>query len=168
MERVQEAHHELDRLQAIITRHEGFMFALRGWLVTVVGGILIAYYTDNIAMSEIMLRIALPTVAVLFLIVESRHANLVEAVVERVAIIERQIASSRGTGQLEYDGPKVSEVCDAGAKRLLPHKGMTFALNQAFYAVVIVIVTVATVSLPPKEKPASPPIPTIQPGEIVE
>jgi hypothetical protein len=48
MEEIEQAHRELERLQGIITRHEEHMFTLRGWLLTVVGGLLAAYYTDNI------------------------------------------------------------------------------------------------------------------------
>src|SRR5262249_12311043 len=95
MEELEEAHHEIDRLQAIITRHEGFMFTVRGWLLTIAGGLLAAYYTNNIAISEIAMRIALPVVALLFFVIESRHANLVEAVVERVATLEADIERAR-------------------------------------------------------------------------
>jgi hypothetical protein len=155
-DQIQEAHHELDRLQGIITRHEGFIFTLRGWLLTVVGGLLAAYYTDNIEMSEVVLKIALPGIAFLFLILELRHANLVEAVVERVTALENRIADARQpTGELGvgwYDGPKVSEACQEGAHRWWPRHGMTFVLNQAFYVVVILIIVFATVSLPPKLK----------------
>jgi len=40
MDEMQQAHHELDRLQGIITRHEGFQFTIRGWLLTIVGALL--------------------------------------------------------------------------------------------------------------------------------
>src|SRR5262245_43019540 len=159
MDEIQEAHHELDRLQGIITRHEGFIFTLRGWLLTVVGGLLAAYYTNNIAISEVVVKIALPGIAVLFLLIESRHANLVEAVVERIAALEKRIggARERKTGELGvgwYDGPKVSETCQKGANRWWPRPGMTFVLNSAFYVVVILIIVFATVSLPPKGRSA--------------
>src|SRR3712207_119724 len=109
MDEMQQAHHELDRLQGIITRHEGHMFALRGWLLAIVGGLLAAYYTDNIDMSELVLRIALPIIALLFLIVESRHVNLVEAVAERATTLEKRIADARQSGDQAgwYDGPRV-------------------------------------------------------------
>ncbi len=169
MDEIAQAHHELDRLQGIITRHEGHMFTLRGYLLTVVGGLLAAYYTNNIEMSEAMLRIILPGIALLFLIVESRHANLVEAVVERATALERRIAGSRqSTGQAGvgwYDGPRVSEACQEGANRWWPRNGMTFVLNRAFYLVVILIIIVATVSLPPRVKPTPPPVPTAQSGQ---
>ena len=169
MNEIQQAHHELDRLQGIITRHEGHMFTLRGWLLTVVGGLLAAYYTNNIEMSEVVLRVALPVIALLFLVVESRHANLVEAVVERVTALEKRIADSRQlTGQAGvgwYDGPRVSEACQEGANRWWPRHGMTFALNQAFYLVVILIILLVTVSLPPKARSAPSQVPTVQPDQ---
>jgi hypothetical protein len=71
------------------------MFALRGWLLVSIGGLLAAYYTANIDMSALVLRIALLVITLLFLIVESRHVNLVEAVVERATAIEKQITNSR-------------------------------------------------------------------------
>jgi uncharacterized membrane protein len=157
MDELQQAHHELDRLQGIITRHEDHMFALRGWLLVIVGGLLTAYYTANVDMGAVMLRIALVLIALLFLVVESRHVNLVEAVVERVAAVETQIATAnmlQRDGSLLrgwYDGPRVNEACQDGAGRWWPRGGMTFILNQPFYIVVIVIIVLTTVSLPPKQ-----------------
>ena len=105
--------------------------------IVIFGGLLASYYTDNIVMSGLVLRIALPMIALLFLVVESRHVNLVEAVVERVSALEKRIVDSRqSAGQASagwYDGPRVSEVCQDGANRWWPRRGMTFALNQLFY-----------------------------------
>ena len=168
MDEIEQAHHELDRLQGIITRHEGHMFVLRGWFLVIVGGLLAAYYTANIDMSALVLRIALIVITLLFLIVESRHVNLVEAVVERVTAIEKQITNSRrcdGPPAVGwYDGPKVSDACQKGANRWWPRSGMTFVLNQPFYLVVIVIVLFTTVSLPPKQDATPPPL-TVQPTQ---
>jgi len=154
MDETQQAHHELDRLQGIVSRHESHMFALRGWLLAVIGGLLAAYYTANIDMSALVLRVALVGTVLLFLIVESRHVNLIEAVVERAGAIEKLIRDSRRSeGQPVigwYDGPKVSESCQDGANRWWPRSGMTFVLNQPFYLVVIMIIVFTTISLPPK------------------
>ena len=157
MDEMAQAHHELNRLQGIITRHEGFMFAVRGWLLTIVGGLLALYYTDNIEMSETVLRWGLPAVALLFLIVESRHINLVEAAVDRVWSVETQIATGRHAAGPWYDGPKVSVTCQAGAKRLLPRFGMTLFLNLSFYIIVIVVLVLASFWLPRKSAPTRPP-----------
>jgi len=169
MDETQEAHHELDRLQGIITRHESHMFALRGWLLAIVGGLLAAYYTNNIDMSELVLRVALLTIVVLFLVVESRHVNLVEAVVERVTALEKCIVNSRQSADRArggwYDGPRVSEACENGANRWWPRRGMTFVLNQPFYFVVILIVVLTTVSLPSKREPVPTQAPTAQPAQ---
>lgn len=166
MDEMQQAHHELDRLQGIVTRHESHMFALRGWLLAIVGGLLAAYYTNNIDMSELKLRIALLAIVVLFLIVESRHVNLVEAVVERVAALEKRIFDARQSGDRVgagwYDGPKVSEACQDGATRKWPRNGMTFVLNQPFYVVVVLIIVLTTVSLPSKRESAPPQPPAAQ------
>lgn len=170
MDEMQQAHQELDRLQSIISRHESHMFALRGWLLAIVGGLLAAYYTDSIEMSAALLRGALLTIALLFLLVESRHVNLIEAVVERAEAVERQIAETRRSGsELRggwYDGPKVSEACRDGASRWWPRRGMTFLLNQPFYLVVIVIIVMTTLSLPSKRL-AQPPeqAPTASPRQ---
>jgi hypothetical protein len=149
---MEQAHHELDRLQAIITRHEGHMFALRGWLLTVLGGLLAAYYTGNIAITEMAIRIGLPVVALMFLFVESRHENLVEAVTERAKRLEKRIVAARRSGQPPapgwYDGPQVSKACLAGARRRWPRAGMTFILYRPFYLVVIFIVFVIVAALP--------------------
>jgi uncharacterized membrane protein len=141
------------------------MFALRTRLLVIVGGLLTAYSTANIDMSALVLRIALLVITLLFLIVESRHVNLVEVAVERVSAIERHIVDSR---RFEgppiagwYDGPRVSETCQAGANRWWPRSGMTFVLNQPFYIVVIVIVVFTTVSLPPKQGVMPPPVATV-------
>jgi len=167
MDEMQQAHHELDRLQGIIGRHEGHMFALRGWLLAIVGGLLAAYYTQNIDMSDLVLRGALLMIVLLFLVVESRHVNLVEAVVERVSALEKRIVASRRSADRSaagwYDGPKVSETCQDGANRWWPRHGMTFVLNQPFYLVVILIVVVTTVSLPSKRDAAPPRAATAQP-----
>lgn len=157
MDEIQEAHHELDRLQSIITRHESHMFTLRSWLLAIVGGLLAAYYTNNIDMSALVLRAALLTIVVLFLVVESRHVNLVEAVVDRAAALERLIMDSRQSAVLArggwYDGPRVSEACQNGANRWWPRRGMTFVLYQPFYFVVVLVVVLTTVSLPSKREP---------------
>jgi hypothetical protein len=160
-DQMEQAHHELSRLQDIISRHEGHMFALRGWLLTVIGGLLAAYYTDNIRMSEVAMRFGLPVVAFLFLFVESRHANLVEAVADRASKVERCIRSARsprgdGKGRW-YDGPRVSEACLKGARRFWPRAGMTFLLNRPFYVVVVLIILFVTIALPPRstKPPAS-------------
>ncbi len=47
------------------------MFTLRGWLLTVAGGLLAAYYTGNIQLDAAAMRVGLPLVALLFLFVES-------------------------------------------------------------------------------------------------
>jgi len=161
MDEREEAHRELDRLQDIITRHEGHMFTLRGWLLTVVGGLLAAYYTNNIEMSDAALRAALVAFTLLFLVVESRHENLVEAVVERVAALEKLVAVFRDSKGW-YDGPKVSDACEDGAHRLWPKNGMTFVLNKPFYLVVILIIAVATISLPAKSSAEALKLPAAQ------
>ncbi|MDH4233644.1 MAG: hypothetical protein OEV15_00715 [Gallionella sp.] len=166
MDDIEQAHHELDRIQGIITRHEGHMFALRGWLLTIVGGLLAAYYTNNIQIPEYVIRLGLPSIALLFLFVESRHANLVEAVVERATKLEKLITISRVTideaNNGWYDGPKVSQACEDGAKRLWPREGMTFILYRPFYLVVILIILFTTFSLPQKGETASNKAPGMQ------
>ncbi len=168
MEEMQQAHHEIDLLQGIITRHEGHMFALRGWFLAIVGGLLAAYYT-HIVINDFVLRIALLLVALLFLLVELQHVNLVEAVIERVTAIEKEIENSRrSTGQSAagwYDGPRISETCRKGANRWWPGHGMTFVLNQPFYIVVILVILFITVLLPPKPEPMLPPVQTVQPAQ---
>ncbi len=167
MDEIRLAHHELDRLQGIITRHEGFMFALRGWLLAIVGGLLAAFYTVNIDMSAFMLGTALFLIFLMFLVVESRHVNLVEAVAERAGEIEKQIRLSRqkqGKPLSElYDGPRVSVTCRDGAYRLWPKNGMTFILNLPFYVIVIVIIVATTVWLPSKQESAPLSVETVQP-----
>lgn len=158
MDDIELALHELDRIQGIVTRHEGHMFALRGWLLTVVGGLLAAYYTDNIQIDVYLIKLGLPSIVLLFLFVESRHANLVEAVVERATQVEKLMAISRETMDEAntgwYDGPKVSQACENGARRLWPREGMTFILYRPFYLVVILIILFATFSLPQKGEAA--------------
>jgi hypothetical protein len=152
MHEIDQALSELDRLQEIVTRHEGHMFALRGWLLAVVGGLLAAYYTDNVQMSVVELRVALLAVPVLFLLLELRHVNLIEAVVERAGDVESMIAAARGPSGLPavgwYRGPKINETCRGGAHRWWPRSGMTFVLNLPFYVVVLSIIIVTAVSLP--------------------
>lgn len=58
MDEMEQANHELDRLRGIIARHEGHVFILRGWLIANVGGLLAVYYTDNIDMSEPILKLS--------------------------------------------------------------------------------------------------------------
>jgi hypothetical protein len=157
MDELEQAQHELDRLQGIIARHEGHMFVLRGWLIAIVGGLLAVYYTDNIDMSEPMLQLSLIVIVVLFLILESRHLNLVEAVVERAEDVEKLIAKRRlGGAEMSagwYDGPKVSAACREGADRLWPRKGMTLVQNLPFYVLVLLVIVITTMSLPPKVMP---------------
>ena len=158
MDIMEQAHHELERLQGIITRHEGHMFTLRGWLLTVAGGLLAAYYTGNIQLDAAAMRVGLPLVALLFLFVESRHANLVEAVVERATAVEHAITRARRNGGEPadwYDGPQVSAACLDGAKRRWPRSGMTFFLNRPFYLVVVLIILAVTLALPPRTSNAA-------------
>lgn len=148
MNELAEAHHELDRLQVIISRHEGHMFALRGWLLTVIGGLLLAYYTFDIDMGHTLMWVALVIVALLFFVLESRHANMVEATVERAGKVEEMIAKARtpsaGVAACGwYDGPKVGPACLDGARRWLPSLGMTLRLNLPYYLIIVVIVGMA-------------------------
>jgi uncharacterized membrane protein YidH (DUF202 family) len=156
MDQMEMAHHELDRLQDIITRHEGFMFTLRGWLLAIIGGLLTAYYSQSIDISAALLRIALLTIVGLFLVLESRHMNLVEAVVDRATKIEELIRQHRfePPDAHWYDGPRVSEACLDGANRNWPKKGMTYVLNHWFYIAVVLVVILTTVSLPEKHPAA--------------
>lgn len=150
---LQEAHHELDRLQGIISRHEGYTFTIRGWLFAVVGGLLAAYYTGNIDINKKWVQVILPVIAVFFFVVEWRHINLVDAAVKRVKELEELIAEHRN--QIEkgvsgwYKGPRVNDYCGRGANRWWPG-GMTFTLNLPFYGVVILAIMFATLFLPSK------------------
>jgi hypothetical protein len=154
MDEMEQAQRELDRLADIITRHEAHMFALRGWLLVVLGGLLAAYYTANIHISEILMKVALPIVVVLFLVLESRHTNLVEAVVARSSELENRIRCTLQTpGEKTvgwYDGPKVSQACEDGAKRLWPYAGMTWVFYWPFYVIVFLITLCVALSLPDK------------------
>ena len=152
MDEMEQAYKELERIQDIITRHEGHMFALRGWLLAILGGLLAAYYTANIDLSVMVLRIAMLLVAALFLVLETRHVNLIEAVVERATAVEELIRRHRNAPNEAqwYDGPRVNEACFDGARRKWPKSGMTFLLNLWFYFAVIVVVIITTVSLPAK------------------
>lgn len=147
MDSFEQAHEELKRLQEIIARHEGQIFTLRGWLLTVLGGLLAAYYTGNLKLDIVVLRAALPVITVLFLVVESRHANVVESVVERSEEVEQQMRAGSASASW-YDGPRVSEACRRGAQRGWPRAGMTFILNRTFYIVVLSIVAVVAFALP--------------------
>lgn len=157
MDPMEQAHKELDRLQGVINRHEGHMMALRGWLLAILGGLLAAYYTENIDLDATLLRVALLVVVAVFLVLESRHVNLVEAVVERATKVEEQIRHDRESPQdtPQYDGPRVGEACLDGARRKWPKSGMTFLLNQWFYIAVVLVVIVTTVSLPAKRPSAA-------------
>ena len=153
MDEMAQAQRELDRLEEIVARHEAHMFALRGWLIAVVGGLLAAYYTANINISETLMQFALVIVVGLFLFSELRHENLVEAVVERITDLEQLIAESR---QIEiergwYDGPKMSKACANGANRWLPRlSGMTGRFYGPFYGLVVVVVFLVVYFLPQK------------------
>lgn len=170
MDPMEQAHHELDRLQSIIDRHEGHMFALRGWLLAVIGGLLAAYYTENIGLEVAVVRIALLLVVALFLVLETRHVNLVEAVVERAGALEKRIRQHRDTPDDArwYDGPRVSEACLDGATRKWPKSGMTFVLNLWFYFAVVLIVVVTTVALPAKRPAATNAAATTAPASVVK
>lgn len=110
-------------------------------------------------MNDLVLRISLFVITILFLIVESRHVNVVEALVERAFNLEKQISASRNTLVVNwYDGPRVSEACQEGVKRWWPRNGMTFVLNQPFYFVVIVVILFTTLSLPPKQTTVPAPV----------
>jgi hypothetical protein len=64
-----------------------------------------------------------------------------------------------------YDGPRVSRVCEEGAKRLLPHLGMTLQLNLGLYAIVIAVLIMASFLLPRKSARARPaPVTQAQPA----
>ena len=69
---------ELDWIQEIIARHEGRMDTIRAWLLAIIGGLLAGYYTANIEISPLELRVALIGITILFLWVETRHVNLID------------------------------------------------------------------------------------------
>lgn len=154
MKVMEQAHHELERLQEVIGRHERHMFAVRGWFIAIVGGLLVALYSKHFNIDEAALQIALVLLAVLFIIIDSRHVNLIDAVVDRSGALEEKIREARGTGLEDggrwYDGPLLSEACSQGVHRWRPKEGMTFKLNLVFYCVVFIVVAVAAFLLPPK------------------
>ena len=150
MDQMEAAYRELDRIQEIISRHEGHIFSLRGWMLTVMGGLLAAYYTGNIHLQLWIVQLALPAIALLFLFLESRHMNLIESVVERAGTVEQQLREAKLSAgrKLRYDGPRIGESCQVGAKRILPRLQMTLLLNSAFYIIVILISLVVAIGLP--------------------
>jgi hypothetical protein len=154
MDQFEQAHHELSRIQEIIARHEEHIFALRGWMLTLLGGLLAAYYTGNIHLNLLALQIALPTISLLFLWIEVRHSNVVESVVDRAEAVEKQVSRAHSPTLKDtvwYDGPCVSEACRTGAERVFPQvKMMTFVVNRTFYVVVILISVILAIALPPK------------------
>jgi len=156
MDAFEQAHDELGRLEEIIGRHEDHIFTLRGWMLTVMGGLLAAFYTGNINLDLLVVQIALPAIALLFLSIEVRHSNLVEAVAERAEAVEDQIRLAHSSAAMErstwYDGPRVSESCRVGAERIWPRIEMTFILNRPFYLVVILISAIVAIGLPPKTR----------------
>jgi hypothetical protein len=150
MDDMEQALRELERLQGIIDRHEGHIFTLRGWLVTIVGALVAAFYADNIQLNGMVLRVSLLVVAVLFIVMELRHINIVEAVASRAMALERRIADDRRAADPKcwYDGPKVSQACKAGAERWWPRSGMTLKLYAPVYGVIIAIIVSAAIFLP--------------------
>lgn len=89
MEEMGQAHHELDHMESIITRHEGFILTMCSCLLAIIGGFLAYYYIDNVSMSKPLLGGALMAIAMLFLVVERKHVNLIEALVELELISTR-------------------------------------------------------------------------------
>ena len=149
MSDIENALHELDRLQKIIDRHEGHIFTLRGWLLAVVGGLLAAYYTENIIIPSYFMSIALVFTVCSFLVIEFQHLNLVEAAAKRAGEVEKQIQKN-GKNNDWYKGPDVSETCKIGAFRFKPVGGMTWRLNLPFYVTVFILILTVSFSLPPK------------------
>ena len=158
MNDMEQAKNELDRIQEIIARHEGHMATLRGWLLAIIGGLLAGFYTENIEIGPWELRVALLGITALFLWVETRHVNLIDAVIERSIAVEEaiQIARRDKLAPGWYNGPKVAEACRDGATRgLLPENKMTWKLNLPFYLVVIIVIGLTVVELPQKSKAAA-------------
>src|SRR5260370_16778342 len=91
MDDMEQAKTELDRIQEIIARHEGRMDTLRGWLLAIIGGLLAGYYTANIEISPLGLRVALIGITILFFWLETRHVNLIYPLTYRSSTAEQQI-----------------------------------------------------------------------------
>jgi hypothetical protein len=132
------------------------VFTIRGWMLTVIGALLAAYYTENITLDKIWVQIGLPVLAVLFLLVESRHANIVEAASGRATELENEMVAARhpdGTFKPAwYNGPKIGEICREASSRGWPRMEMTFFLNLPFYIVVIAVIVVVTIFLPERKE----------------
>jgi hypothetical protein len=150
MDETEQALRELERLQGIIERHEGHIFTLRGWLITVIGALIAAYYAENIHLDDLALRVALPLVGLLFIVMELRHINIVEAVASRATVVEKGMATACRAAHPNgwYDGPRVSATCKEGAERLRPRAGMTLKLYAPVYIVIIAIIAFAMIFLP--------------------
>jgi hypothetical protein len=84
--------------------------------------------------------------------------NLIDSVIERSTIVEKQIQEAlkhqSDTGW--YDGPKVNETAGGGVKRGLPLNEMTLKLNLPFYLVVVIVIALTVVALPQKTKAVMP------------
>ena len=139
MDEMEQAHHELNRIQEIIARHEGHMFSLRGWLFAALAGVLAAYYSNALELTLVKLLVVITALIFASVYAELRHVILVDAVVTRSGEVERKIADARSKASDAnprpgwYDGPKVHETCGKAVKKMIPQLGMTLVLNMFFY-----------------------------------
>jgi len=143
--------HELDRVQDIVTRHEGHMFSLRGWLFAALAGVVAAYYSSAISVSRVEFAIVVLALVMTFIYAEMRHVILVDALVARAGTVEKMIVAAREGGLTmspRYDGPKVNEVCGAAVKRILPKLDMTLVLNLFFYYALVAAALIIVWLLP--------------------
>ena len=151
MDEMEQAYHELDRIQGIVDRHEGHMFSLRGWLFAALAGIVAAYYSTRLPVSLPEFVIVVVALIVSFIYAELRHVILVDALVARAGALEKMIIPARGPSASSspwYDGPRINDVCDLAVRQVFPSLNMTLLLNLFFYYALMAAVIVLVWLLP--------------------
>ena len=155
MDETDQANLEMDRIQRIISRHEGHIFSLRGWLFAAIAGSLAAYFSGNVPFGPGRFLLAIGGLVVIFLLVELRHIVLIDALVKRVGDVEILITRSRANGAFTgwYDGPRVNTTCQQAMQlqNLLPRWRMTLKQNLVYHLGLLAFAIALVALLPSRQ-----------------
>ena len=95
---------EIERMQEIVARHEGYTFKIRGWLYTVLAALTAALYTQAVNLAPLAYFLLAFMTIVLFLAWELVQRAPKRCAINRVREIEIQLRADTG-----YDGPKIAD-----------------------------------------------------------
>jgi len=104
MEKKEIALAEYNHLENIITNYSDKFYRIRNWLLVILSGLMVGFYTEKISVDKCDLWYGSLLFIILFYFME-----IIQRVVQKKAMIRVAHVEKCLKGEEEYDGPKITE-----------------------------------------------------------